>query len=151
MLYFAYGSNMFIRQMENRCKTSLPICKATLFDYELLFRSNGKRAVATIEPKLGSIVQGGLYHVTRKDMEKLDRFEGIPVVYDRCMVKVTARGKILQAHSYVMNPEFPIGEPSFDYLAKIVKGCMDFKISINHLVEQLDEAHKKEKGYSLLN
>ena len=53
-LYFAYGSNINLEQMADRCPAAEVVGTAVLDGYELLFR--GKRSgygVATIEPQPG--------------------------------------------------------------------------------------------------
>ena len=36
--YIAYGSNLNIAQMDERCPGAQPVCTAKLEDYELVFR-----------------------------------------------------------------------------------------------------------------
>ena len=54
-LYFAYGSNINLDQMEYRCPDASVVGPVVLDNYELLFRSSG---VATIAPKEGGRVHG---------------------------------------------------------------------------------------------
>ena len=55
-LYIAYGSNLNMPQMANRCPTAEVVGASQLKDYELLFRGSRGSAVATVEPKEGSTV-----------------------------------------------------------------------------------------------
>ncbi len=52
-LYFAYGSNINLDQMEYRCPDAKVVGPVMLDNYELLFRG-----CATIAPKDGSTVHG---------------------------------------------------------------------------------------------
>ena len=40
-LYFAYGSNINLQQMEQRCPAARPVGPVILDGYELRFRGNG--------------------------------------------------------------------------------------------------------------
>ena len=52
-LYFAYGSNINLRQMAVRCPDAKVVAPAVLENYELLFRGNERAfGVATIHPKV---------------------------------------------------------------------------------------------------
>ena len=48
-LYFAYGSNINLEQMEHRCPDAQLVGPVTLQNYELQFRGSG---FATVSPKL---------------------------------------------------------------------------------------------------
>ena len=51
-LYFAYGSNINLDQMAQRCPDAQVVGPVTLENYELLFRGNLRGAgVATIAPR----------------------------------------------------------------------------------------------------
>ena len=56
-LYFAYGSNINLDQMAQRCPDAQVVGPVTLENYELLFHGNLRGAgVATIAPREGSTV-----------------------------------------------------------------------------------------------
>ena len=64
-LYFAYGSNINLEQMAQRCPDAEVVGPVVLEDYELLFRGNRAGCgVATIEPLPGSQVHGLLWKLT---------------------------------------------------------------------------------------
>ena len=77
MLYFAYGSNLHHLQMKRRCKESVFLKKINLTNFKLTFRS--KYRAADIEPKKNSIVQGGLFKISKNDEKKLDVMRIIPL------------------------------------------------------------------------
>ena len=61
LLYFAYGSNMDLNQMDFRCPDAQALETVRLEGYRLAFRSNGgNRGVATILPDPDSHVDGVL-------------------------------------------------------------------------------------------
>ena len=55
-LYIAYGSNLNIKQMANRCPTAKIVGTSMLKDWRLLFRGQHAGAVATVEPFKGGNV-----------------------------------------------------------------------------------------------
>ena len=79
-LYFAYGSNINLEQMEHRCPDAQLVGPVTLQNYELQFRSSG---FATVSPKKGSVVHGLLWKLTPKSEQALDRYEGYPRHYTK--------------------------------------------------------------------
>ena len=54
-LYFAYGSNINLEQMEHRCPDAQLVGPVTLQNYELQFRGSG---FATVAPKKDCVVHG---------------------------------------------------------------------------------------------
>lgn len=76
-LYFAYGSNINLDQMAQRCPDAQVVGPVTLENYELLFRGNLRGAgVATIAPREGSTVHGLLWNITPECERSLDYYEG---------------------------------------------------------------------------
>ena len=77
-LYMAYGSNMNLEQMADRCRTAEVVGKGILKNYELLFRGARHGAVATVEPREGSSVPVVLWKIGARDEVALDCYEGYP-------------------------------------------------------------------------
>ena len=103
-LYFAYGSNINLGQMEYRCPDASVVGPVVLDGYELLFRRGG---FATIAPKEGEQVQGLLWSITPMCERSLDRYEGYPRFYDKRMVTVRdAEGRSLSVMAYIMDERF---------------------------------------------
>lgn len=78
-LYFAYGSNINLEQMDYRCPDATVVGPVVLENYELLFRRGG---FATIAPKEGGRVHGLLWSITPECERSLDLYEGYPRFYD---------------------------------------------------------------------
>lgn len=78
-LYFAYGSNINLNQMDHRCPDATVVGPVALENYELLFRRGG---FATIAPKEGGKVHGLLWSITLECERSLDMYEGYPRFYD---------------------------------------------------------------------
>ena len=54
--YLAYGSNLSIAQMVQRCPYAVYVGKATIPNYQLLFKGSQSGSYLTIEKKEGSSV-----------------------------------------------------------------------------------------------
>ena len=103
-LYFAYGSNIDLKQMARRCPAAQVVGPVTLENYELAFRGSG---FATIVPKNGSVVHGLLWSITPLCEQALDRYEGYPRHYTKEPVTVRrANGREASVMVYVMAEEW---------------------------------------------
>lgn len=97
--YFAYGSNLHLDQMMQRCKTAVPVVRATLINWRLTFRG-----VADVVPNKGYDVEGAVYRIEDRDEKALDGYEGYPHLYIKRYVKViTEFGTEMTVMMYVMN------------------------------------------------
>ena len=131
MLYFAYGSNLNHIQMKRRCKDSLYLKKINLKDFKLTFRS--KYRAADIEPKKNSIVQGGLFEISKSDEKKLDAYEDYPILYKKFYF--IYYGKKVMTYSMVKKSEFRF--PTDRYLNIIKQGYKDCNLNIKYLKKGL--------------
>lgn len=121
-LYIAYGSNLNLPQMAQRCPTAKVVGTSEIKDYALLFRGLGGNAVATIEPKEGSKVPVMLWEITPKDELSLDRYEGYPSFYEKEIMDLELDGHSVSAMVYVMTPGHRLGYPSDFYYKTIADG-----------------------------
>lgn len=124
-LYFAYGSNLNLEQMERRCPAARLVGPAVLHGYELRFRGNyGSSGVATITPKQGSHVAGLLWELTPACEQALDRYEGCPHLYEKQTVTAWDRGsQPCTVMAYVMRERFlEPAVPSATYYNSILEG-----------------------------
>lgn len=98
MIYFAYGSNLNLDQMEYRCPNAKQIGPAILYNWKLAFRGP-----LDIEKAKGHQVPGFLFKITDTDLEALDRYEGFPWVYTKENITVfTPSGRKRNAFVYTM-------------------------------------------------
>ena len=103
-LYFAYGSNINLYQMDYRCPDATVVGPVALENYELLFRRGG---FATIAPKEGGKVHGLLWSITPECERSLDMYEGYPRFYDKRTVTVRdGLGQELPVMAYIMDERF---------------------------------------------
>ena len=143
-IYLAYGSNLNLEQMGERCPDAAVIGTTTLRDYQLLFRGNRHSGVATIERKRGSSVPVLLWQITERCEKALDRYEGH--LYRKKKLMVNLDGDELVAMAYVMNEGPPLAMPSSYYYATILDGYHDcgfdekgLKQAVMHSMEAGDD------------
>ena len=124
-LYFAYGSNINLQQMERRCPAAKPIGPVVLDGYELRFRGKyGGYGVATIAPRKGGHVAGLLWELTPACERALDHYEGYPHLYGKEPVTVRDRaGQAYTVMAYVMRERYlEPAAPSNLYYKGILEG-----------------------------
>ena len=121
-LYIAYGSNLNLPQMAQRCPSAKVVGASEIKDYALVFRGGRNGAVATVEPCEGSSVPVLLWKITPKDEAALDIYEGFPRFYDKEMMELPLDGQTVSAMAYVMTPGHRLGYPSDYYYNTIREG-----------------------------
>jgi phage replication-related protein YjqB (UPF0714/DUF867 family) len=114
--YFAYGSNLCVTQMAQRCPDALDPRPATLSDHDWLINQRG---VATVEPFDGAQVHGVLWQISDRDLATLDLAEGVPVRYRRDRLVVHTGDGPAEAWVYIDHRVEP-GAPRPGYLERII-------------------------------
>ena len=122
-LYFAYGSNLSLAQMRQRCTDAKPIRRCVLPGYRLVLRG-----AADVEMCAGESVEGALYWVSEDDEKSLDGFEGVPSLYVRRSFSVEEG----TATFYQMDPP-RYKAPRDRYLETIRNGFVDWGIPFDTL------------------
>jgi phage replication-related protein YjqB (UPF0714/DUF867 family)/gamma-glutamylcyclotransferase (GGCT)/AIG2-like uncharacterized protein YtfP len=118
--YFAYGSNLNVTQMAQRCPDATDPRPATLADHDWLINERG---VATVEPLDGAQVHGVLWQVSDHELKVLDSAEGVPVRYHRDRMTVQTDAGPEEAWVYVDHRVEP-GAPREGYLERIIDGAV---------------------------
>ncbi|BBZ08912.1 replication protein [Mycolicibacterium doricum] len=118
--YFAYGSNLCVQQMAQRCPDAVDPRPATLADHDWLINERG---VATVEPVVGAQVHGVLWQVSDHDLATLDSAEGVPVRYRRDRLTVQTDHGPAPAWVYIDHRVEP-GPPRPGYLERIIDGAL---------------------------
>jgi hypothetical protein len=142
MIYFAYGANLNIDNMNSRCPDAIPLCNIQLPDYRLVFRG-----VADIEPCSNQHVQGLLWHITDKCEQSLDIFEGFPHLYrkENFVVQfhqpelIDTFGDVVDVMFYTMNRN-GYASPSYGYYETIKQGYQDNNLIVDKLEEAVDHS-----------
>lgn len=118
-LYIAYGSNLNIEQMGQRCPYAVSLGTTMLEGYRLMFRGSGN-AVATVEPMVDRCVPVLVWEITPRCEEALDRYEGWPRLYRKESLTIHIKGRLVEAMVYIMNEVYPYGQPG-DYYLNVIK------------------------------
>ncbi|MDD3300341.1 MAG: gamma-glutamylcyclotransferase [Bacteroidales bacterium] len=139
MLYIAYGSNLNLSQMKQRCPTARVIGASEIKDHEIVFRGSRYSAVATIEPWEGSSVPVLLWGIQPEDEISLDRYEGYPSFYEKKNMEIALNGSTVSAMVYVMTPGHELGIPSERYKISIEDGYMDAGFDTDILQNAVDK------------
>lgn len=91
-VYFAYGSNLWLEQMTQRCPTSTYLGIARLNDYRWIINSRGYANIVSSPPPPSQIsntattdnlVYGMVYSLLPTDEARLDINEGVPYAYTK--------------------------------------------------------------------
>lgn len=84
-LYFAFGSNLHLRQMARRCPDSRYIGTARLPNFR--FQIN-QRGFANVVQSMNHYVEGLCYRLSANDEARLDACEGVPTAYEKMYLDV---------------------------------------------------------------
>lgn len=145
-IYIAYGSNLNLAQMADRCPTARVIGSGEMKDWRLLFRGSRTGAVATVEPKKGCRVPVLVWEITPADEAALDRYEGWPFLYRKETVKVKINGKTVKAMVYIMNEGRPQGQPNCYYYSVILEGYKEAGFDMDILRRAATESVEMEEA-----
>jgi gamma-glutamylcyclotransferase (GGCT)/AIG2-like uncharacterized protein YtfP len=134
--YFAYGSNMSLAQMRERCPRSRKLGIGVLDGYRLVFPRYSTRrqtGAASIAPAQADAVWGVVYALTEEDAVALDGFEGFAPSrspsennYNRAAVAIRLAGapeQLVSCMTYVATPQSGQFNPSLAYLGTILVGA----------------------------
>lgn len=142
ILYFAYGANLNLDGMNNRCPGNKPLCRGVLKGYRFMFKS-----VADIEEAANHSVHGALYQITKEHLRSLDRFEGYPGLYIRKTVPViTEDGREVQAVVYQMTNRNHCARPYQGYLHTILTGCQQWRLPEEYIQYIITRAKEPDFG-----
>ncbi len=138
-IYFAYGSNLSVQQMAQRCPEATDPQRATLADHDWLINERG---VATVEPFAGSEVHGVVWRVSDHDLATLDSAEGVPARYRRDRLTVRTEDGPSPAWVYIDHRVEP-GPPRPGYLERILDGARHHGLPHRWIqfLERWDPAH----------
>ena len=121
-LYIAYGSNLNLARMADRCPTAAVAGASELSGYRLLFRGPHAGAVAAVEPFKGGRVPVLVWAITPADEAALDRYEGFPERCSKEQAKVRLDGRTVTAMLYLVNERTLPGRPGAYHYESILEG-----------------------------
>jgi gamma-glutamylcyclotransferase (GGCT)/AIG2-like uncharacterized protein YtfP len=132
--YFAYGSNMSIRQMAARCPQSRRLGRARLEAYRWLIAADG---YATVEPAADTVVEGVLYEISSADEAALDLYEEVSLgVYTKGYLEIQHDQQALTALVYVSTAA-GTGRANPDYSRIIREAVTDAGISKDYYIRHI--------------
>jgi len=129
--YFAYGSNLYWPQMQQRCPSARFSCAARLDDYQFgITRHSRLRncGTANIFPLKGQEVWGAVYDVSVADLTVMDGFED---GYRREVLKVIPASngsEPIPALVYIAQIETNVPLPNAEYKRLILDGARHWKL-----------------------
>jgi gamma-glutamylcyclotransferase (GGCT)/AIG2-like uncharacterized protein YtfP len=127
--YFAYGSNLFVDQKEERTGRIRRAVRCRLKGYRFAFNKKGSKGhvYANIVPDAQAEVWGVVYLCSPEALADMDRYEGVANGhYEQITVTVEKDSdESVQAITYVAGQDFVCepSRPSEDYLDRIVSGA----------------------------
>ena len=120
--YFAYGSNLCQRQMQDRCPGHRRVGSGVLKGYRWIITANG---YASIVPSPADVVWGFVYELTEGHEQALDLYEGVAKgLYRKEMLTVVVNDKEHLCLVYVASTKEE-GPPRPEYIATINQGIAD--------------------------
>lgn len=136
--YAAYGSNMGLDEMAERCPNSHVHKTGIIRGWKLIFRS-----VADIQHtgKAEDFVPVVVWDIAEQDWEALDNYEGYPRLYDKVSVDAETDGEVIQTVVYIMTDDFSkrVAMPPKNYFNRILQGYRDNGIDEAPLHEAFQE------------
>ncbi len=138
--YFAFGANMHDSAFRER-RGMRPIewrpgrVKGYRLRFNLEGRPRGKAAPANISSDRAAEVWGVLYKITRADLIRLDRTEGVPGRRYRhlWLDAEDQNGSLLRAVTYIADGNDEDGRPSLRYITLLRDGARTHRLPENYL------------------
>ena len=144
--YWAYGSNLNMEQMAQRCPSADLVYAHSRAGFKLEFRN-----VANVKHtgnKIDDIAHGAIYSITLADLYKLDGYEGVnssnPNLgkYKRISFSLPNLGRVWYYQMVKDDKWYPIEPPYKYYLETIKEGYAFWNHTTDHLQLALDHANK---------
>ena len=135
-LYVAYGSNLNVMQMGQRCPDAEVYGVGRIEGYRLVFKALGEYAYATIEPCKDEYVPVAVWSISVRDEFRLDRYEGYPTHYTKQTIEVIlSDGSIIEGMVYIMNTNAVSKVPTRSYFDCVLIGYGNFELDVQKLYQ----------------
>lgn len=147
-LYFAYGSNLKLSEIQRTCPSAERVCRALLPGHRLKFprKSTGRGCgVASIELTEDGKVWGGVYRIAEQEGAALESREGFKPsrlaaenAYVPTDVTVFEDGDFtrpFEALTFVANRQLYPPKPSPEYLQLILDGGKGWDLDPDYIAE----------------
>lgn len=130
IMYFAYGSNMDVSQMSERCPSAKAIGVGRLNGYQFSLDSVG---AATVIEQQHAFVWGVVWEIDGKDLAVLDRYEGVRAhCYSHTFVSVECDNQQHSVLVYISNREANHGARRSHYLDRIISAADHWQFPENY-------------------
>lgn len=142
-LYWAYGSNLNVAAMDERCPGAHKLRALKLPEFALVFRG-----VADVVHRKGARAYGGLWWINHRHEATLDTYEGVNSgFYLKRYAKLHFEGikEPVRTLYYQMSMRRGVMPPSEPYLNTIAQGYRDFGLPLEALEAALQEAWEDKK------
>ena len=145
--YFAYGSNMLTRRLQNRVSILGIEGAGSIEGYKLTFHKrstvdgSGKCDVE-ITGNAEDIVEGVVYKLSSSEKAKLDSFEALGQGYSEKTVDVRLSGRTINAVAYYATATDTTLEPYGWYKDYVVAGAREHGLS-NKYIKSLEAVSSK--------
>ena len=136
-IYLAYGSDINITHMEQRCLDAEPIGTTELHGYALCFRGNEGRAAATLEQSESS-VPAMLWTISPDDVQELKRQASKEYTLRRKTATVIHNGAPIDVFFYVIDAAHDFGAPSYSHYSTIEEGYSEAGFNTDTLRKSLE-------------
>lgn len=153
-LYFAYGLNLDLATIKQKCSKPQVLGVARLAGYRLAFfehTSVWDGAMETIVPEEGAQVWGVLYSLNLFDWEELDnhedaRMDGTGAYFHYPVTVETQEGTLLDATVYLKARWGQSNHPSSEYMAVVCKAAREQGLPDSY-IDFLERIETKPAAY----
>jgi gamma-glutamylcyclotransferase len=123
--YFAYGSNLWLKQMEARCPDHRVIGSGILIGYRWIITARG---YASVVRSVADLVFGTVYEISDADEERLDLYEEVgDGSYRKALLPVETETGAMGCLVYI-DPLQQEGQPREEYVERIKHGIRDARL-----------------------
>ena len=148
-IYIAYGSNLHVEQMQERCKEAELLGVATLQDHCLEYKGEPGRAYLTISQSVGEYLPIAVWLTSAADELALDEYEDYTDLYYKTSYQVKLdkvfpefaqdfkQGDTINAYTYVMQDDKVPARPTDEYIEICKAGYDNFGFDKKILDEAL--------------
>jgi gamma-glutamylcyclotransferase (GGCT)/AIG2-like uncharacterized protein YtfP len=130
-LYFAYGSNMNVEAMRQRCPNSRALGRARLMRHRFFIMASGHGSVKR-DPHRD--VHGVLYDLAFGDIPALDRYEEVGRrLYQKINQPVLREGAAPVRALLYVGASAQEGQPQGDYLDRVIAAARSWELPDSYL------------------
>lgn len=138
---WAYGSNLNVDHMRQRCPRAKAIKKMFVTEGALVFRG-----VADVTLRKGGMIPGGLWKISGECERTLDTYEGVRnKFYLKRYFTLEIDGVKSDCLFYQMRMSRGVMPPSEHYIETIAQGYRDFGLDLAYLDAALQESWADKK------